>query len=149
MGDDWREITAEWAGDGQMGFWGRNAAGGVVQMGTVDNRPALGPMELVLAAVAGCTGMDVVNILEKKRQNLDKLEISVRGKRADEHPKVYTEIEITYHVWGQVEPNALHQAIQLSEEKYCSVSLMLRGSVKVSAGYILHQDDGQVISAGM
>jgi putative redox protein len=149
MSDEWREITAEWAGEGQSGFWGRNEAGGVVQMMTVNDQPGLSPMELVLAAVAGCTGVDIVNILEKKRQNLDKLEVKVRGKRASDTPKIYTDIEITYHVWGDVQPNALAQAIQLSEEKYCTVSLMLRPKVNISACYVLHMSDGQVISAGV
>jgi len=147
MTDEWKEISAVWAGEGG-GFIGRNTGGGEVQMGTVDGRPGVSPMELVLVAVAGCTGVDVVNILEKKRQKPERFELSVRAKRAETHPKVYTEIEVTYHLWGEhLQIKDIEQAIQLSEEKYCSVSAMLRGSAKITTQYSLHNADELEVSS--
>ena len=90
-------------------------------------------MELLLMGLAGCTGMDVVSILSKQRQVLKDLQIQVRGKRAPEHPKVFTNIEITFLFWGDgLNPERIEQAIQLSEEKYCSASAMLGAVAEIS-----------------
>lgn len=149
MSDEWKEISAVWAGEGGA-FIGRNAGGGEVQMGTIAGHPGVSPMELVLVAVAGCTGVDVVNILEKKRQRPERFELGVRAKRADIHPKVYTEIEVTYHLWGgHLQIKDIEQAIQLSEEKYCSVSAMLRGSARITTRYVYHTPEGLEITPEM
>jgi putative redox protein len=134
MDDNWREITAEWKGD--HSFVAHNNAGGNVQMGSLIDQPGLSPMELLLAAVAGCTGSDVADILRKKKQSLDALKVRVRGKRADTYPRVYEEIEVFYILWGTgINESAVEQAIQLSEEKYCSVSAMIRGVAKMRSSY--------------
>lgn len=84
------------------------------------------PMELILMAIAGCSGMDIVSILEKMRTTYDRLEISVQGDRAADHPRVFTDIEVVYKFWGNELPeDKLMRAIQLSMEKYCSVANML------------------------
>jgi putative redox protein len=137
MPDEWKEVAAEWLGE--SAFTGRNSAGGLVQIGTFQRQPGIGPMEMLLLGVAGCTGMDIVSILEKKRQILGRFEVRVRGKRAETYPMVYTEIEVTYHLWGeQIDPAAVEQAIHLSEEKYCSASAMLSAVAKLSSQYFLH-----------
>lgn len=134
MVDQWREIIVEWHGGGA--FIGHNATGGAVQMGTLDERPGVSPMELVLVGLAGCTGVDIVDILKKKRQPLKALKVKARGKKAEEFPKIYKEIEITYLIWGDgIDPKAVERAIQLSEEKYCSVSAMLRETVEIRSTY--------------
>ena len=134
MVDQWREIEAEWQGGGT--FIGKNATGGSVQMGKLNDRPGVSPMELLLVGLAGCTGMDIVDILAKKRQPLQALKVQVRGNRSDDYPKIYKEIEVTYLVWGEgVDSKAVERAIQLSEEKYCSVSAMLRGAAKITTSY--------------
>ena len=134
MGDDWKEIVAEWKGD--LSFTGRNEAGGTVQMGNQNGQPGLSPMELLLAGMAGCTGIDIVNILRKKRQRIEDFQVRVRGKRADQPPKVYTKIEVTYLLWGEdLDPRAVEHAIQLSEDKYCSASVMLRAMAEISSEY--------------
>jgi putative redox protein len=134
MSQDWKEVSAQWAGE--MGFVGKNLSGGKVQMGTVDGQPGASPMELLLLGMAGCTGVDIVHILGKKRITLDQFEVRVRGKRADEHPRVYTEIEIEYLFWADdLNPKAVVQAIQLSEEKYCSASAMLSKTAKIRSNY--------------
>ncbi len=138
MTDDWREIEAEWQGGGT--FIGKNATGGTVQMGKMNEKPGVSPMELILVGLAGCTGVDIVDILQKKRQPLEALKVKVRGKKAQDFPKIYKEIEVTYLVWGEgIDPKAVERAIELSEEKYCSVSAMLRHAADIRSSYrILH-----------
>jgi putative redox protein len=136
MTEQWREIEAVWQG-GDV-FIGHNASGGTVQMGKLGEREGVSPMELILVGLAGCTGTDVVDILRKKRQPFDALRVRVRGKKAQDFPKIYTEIEITYLIWGAgIETKAIERAIQLSEEKYCSVSAMLRQTVQIRSSYRL------------
>lgn len=95
------------------------------------------PMELLLHALAGCTGMDVISILEKKRQDVRDLSINVRAEqRTDEFPKIYTKIEVEYVVTGfGVAPEAVARAIELSESRYCSVKGMLGAQVDVTTSY--------------
>ena len=91
-----------------------------------DSREAMSPMEMLLGALVGCAAADVVSILEKKRQVVTNLEIRVHGLRCEEHPRVYTNIDVTFVVTGrQVEPVAVRRALDLTRSKYCSVSAML------------------------
>lgn len=86
----------------------------------------LEPMELVAIALAGCTGLDVISILQKKRQNVTAFEVQVHADRAKEFPKVFTNIIIEYIVEGyNVEPAAVERSIELSATKYCPVQAML------------------------
>ncbi len=134
MTEDWREVSAEW--QGELSFTGKNAKGGTVQMGTTGGEPGVSPMELLLLSLAGCSGMDVVSILTKKRQPPHDFQVRVRGKRAPRHPKLYTEIEVEYLIWGEgIEPKSVEQAIMLSKEIYCSVSAMLAASAKICTSY--------------
>jgi len=134
MDDQWREVEAEWQGGGT--FIGRNASGGTVQMGQLNEVPGISPMELILVGLAGCTGVDIADILKKKRQPLNALKVKVRGKKALDIPKIYKEIEITYLIWGEgIDPKSVERAIQLSEEKYCSVSAMLRSVADIRSTY--------------
>jgi putative redox protein len=98
--------------------------------------PSLTPMELVLMALAGCTGMDTADILRKKRQKVDSMEIRVRGTRTEDHPKVYTGIEVEYVVTGaNVDSEAVARSIDLSINKYCSVGAMLTPSVPIRTSF--------------
>ncbi len=136
MADQWREIEAEWLGGGT--FIGKNPKGGTVQMGMLNDKPGVSPMELILVGLAGCTGVDIADILTKKRQPLKALKVTVRGHKREEYPKIFDEIEVTYLVYGDgIDPQAIERAIQLSEEKYCSVSAMLRPSARISTAYRL------------
>ena len=91
------------------------------------------PVELLLAGLAGCTGMDVVEILRKKRQKVAGFEVRVEGERRDEHPRVFTKIHVTYEVTGQgIDAEAVRQAVTLSEGKYCSVAAMLRAAARIT-----------------
>ena len=100
-----------------------------------DSNKAPGPMELVLMALGACTATDVVSILKKKRQELASLEVVCSGERAAEPPTVWTKLEIVYRLRGELDEGAVKHAIELSEEKYCSVSAMLKKTAKVSWRY--------------
>lgn len=92
-----------------------------------------GPMEMVLEALAGCSAMDVVSILLKKRQQLTGFWIEVQGKRAGNPPRVFTQIQMKYNVEGNgIAEKAVHDAIALSHDKYCSVYAMLAQSVAIT-----------------
>ncbi len=134
MSEEWTEITACWKGN--LTFVGQNKAGGTVQMGVLKERPGISPMQLLLLALAGCTGMDIVSILLKKRAKLADMQVRVRSLRADNYPMIWTNILITYLVWGEgIRPKDVEHAIQLSEEKYCSVGIMLGKSAKIISDY--------------
>jgi len=138
MTNNWRKIEVDW--QGETGFTGRNAAGGSVQMGKLEGRPGISPVEMVLMGLAGCTGVDIVDILRKMRQPFEALKVKVQGKQAPEYPMIYTEIEITYLIWADgIDQRAVERAIQLSEDKYCSVSAMLRCSANIHSNYRILQ----------
>lgn len=90
------------------------------------------PMEMVLVALGGCTAMDVISILQKKRQEMTGFEILLHADRSSEHPKVFTEITIEYVVTGHnIDSEAVKRAVELSETKYCSVNGMISKSARV------------------
>jgi putative redox protein len=95
-------------------------------------KTANSPMELVLLGLCGCTASDVVEILRKKREPFTGLEVRAEAERADGYPAVYTTIDLTYLVRGQVSQKAMEDAVRLSKEKYCSVSAMLEKTAKIS-----------------
>jgi len=96
---------------------------------------APGPMELVLLALGACTATDVVTILEKKRQKLESLEVICSGERAAQPPTVWIKMELLYRLRGRLDDTAVKRAIELSEEKYCSVAAMLRKTAALSWRY--------------
>ncbi len=96
---------------------------------------APGPMELVLMALGACTATDVVIVLEKKRQKLESLEVLCSGERATEPPTVWTKLEILYRLRGQLDEAAVKHAIELSENKYCSIAAMLKKTASLSWRY--------------
>ena len=93
---------------------------------------APGPMEMLLGALGACTSVDVVSILEKKRQRLSTLEIEISGERAKDPPSVWTKIEMFYRLSGQLDEKAVRDAIELSQNKYCSVAAMLRKTATIT-----------------
>jgi putative redox protein len=93
------------------------------------------PIELLLTALAGCTGMDVLAILQKKREPVEAFEVYVEGRRAPAHPMVYTEVDVVYRITGNVKAESVERAIQLSEEKYCGVSATLQEIAKINHRY--------------
>jgi putative redox protein len=100
-----------------------------------------GPMELLLVALGACTATDIVMILEKKRQKLESLEVSVSGERAPTPPQVWTRLDVVFRVRGRgaqggpLEEKPVADAVRLSEEKYCSVAAMLRKTAALTMRY--------------
>jgi putative redox protein len=129
-----------WLGSG-MQFEGATESGQIVRLdSTKDHAAAIGPspVEMILQALGGCTAMDIVSILQKMRRTITSLTLEIEGERREEYPRIFTHIHILYKL---VSPDATEQeferAIRLSEEKYCSVSGMLRPTVRITTSYQL------------
>ena len=91
------------------------------------------PKELILIGLAGCSGSDISSILSKMKENVKRFEIDVDAETADEHPKVYTKIHLKYRFWGEdLNEDKIEKAINLSQDKYCSVSAMLKPAVEIT-----------------
>lgn len=125
-----KEYTAQAVLVGPMRFDAESGSGNSVVMDVGEQgggqNAGPSPMELLLVALAGCTGMDVISILRKKRQDVTGYTVSVRGVRREEHPQTYAAITVEHVVSGQgVSPDAVRRAIELSETKYCSVGATL------------------------
>ncbi len=101
------------------------------------------PMELLLTALSGCTGMDVLSILQKKREPVEAFEVYVEGVRAETHPKVFVEIDVLYRVTGNVKPESVERAIELSRDKYCGVSAMLHEIARINYRYEILAGKGE------
>ncbi len=99
-----------------------------------DGAPASAPtpMESVLLSLAACSGVDLVNILQRMRQPLTGLSVSVEAERADEHPRVYTAIRMVFAVSGEMDPRKVERAVKLSTTKYCSIGAMLAETAEIS-----------------
>jgi putative redox protein len=103
-----------------------------------EDREDTGPtsMQLVLIGLCGCTGMDVISILQKKRQPVTGLQVEATAERAEEHPRVYTQIHLEFVVTGHgVDPGAVERSIELSQTKYCSASAMLGKTADMTTSY--------------
>ncbi len=97
---------------------------------------ASSPKELLMFALGGCTAMDVIPILKKKRVPLDGFEIHISGNTREEHPQVFTDLHVEYVFYGEnINPADVERAIELSTTKYCSVSAMLSKAVKITHSY--------------
>jgi putative redox protein len=126
--------TVKWVGDKK--FLATMPSGKAVQFDAGSTHEGgAGPMEMLLGALGACTSVDVVLILEKKRQKLTWLEVSVSGERAKEPPEVWIRIEIVYRLSGTLEEKAVRDAIELSQNKYCSVAAMLGKTAKITYRY--------------
>jgi len=100
------------------------------------------PMEMVLMAIASCSSIDIVLILEKMRQQLDDIKVEVEGERVEgQIPKVFKKIHVTYHLFGEIKEKKAEQAVKLSMEKYCSVSKMLEKSVEITASFTINKQE--------
>jgi putative redox protein len=109
----------------------------------LDSDPSVGgtdlgsrPMELILEGLIGCTAMDVISIMRKKRQNVTGYEVTAHAERANQHPKVFTAIEINYIFRGKdIDPQAVERAIELSEQIYCPAQAMLAQVAPIKLSY--------------
>ncbi len=139
------KATVNW--NGGLNFTGVANSGFAVQM---DTDTSLGgsnngvrPMEMIALGLAGCTGMDVISILQKKRQNITGFEVNVDAPRSQDYPKVFTSANLTFIVTGSdVNEDALLRAIELSATKYCPVHAMLEQAFRIEMHYEIYEDEG-------
>ena len=100
------------------------------------------PMELMAVSLAGCTAMDVISILKKKRQEVTGFEVRVRADRADQHPQVLTSALIEYEVTGRgIDEAAVRRAIELSAERYCPAQAMFSKIMPMKLDYLIYEGD--------
>lgn len=134
----------------KMSFEGASDSGFVQKM---DADEAVGgensagrPMEFIALGLAGCTAMDVISILQKKKQSVSNFQVKIHAERADEHPKVFSRAVIEYLVTGKnVDEAALLRAIELSAEKYCPAHAMLSKAFPIKMIYKIFDEDGKAI----
>lgn len=139
------KATVNW--NGGMNFTGVPGSGFPVQMDAdVDfggNNSGVRPMEMIALGLAGCTAMDVVSILQKKRQKITRFEVNVDAPRSKDYPKVFTSAILTFIVTGvDVDEAALLRAIELSATKYCPVHAMLEQTFPIEMHYEIYEDEG-------
>lgn len=131
-------VRVKWNGKRQFVGWDEVGHGVVMDSKPEFNGDGSGarPLELVLYALGGCTGMDIISILEKKRQRVTDFALNITGTQREDFPKIYTDITVEYVVTGiGVEPAAVARAIELSEDKYCSVKGMFGPDVRIETSY--------------
>ena len=122
------QAQVKWIDDLQ--FVARAGSGPAVVMDTPDSGGGAGPMELMLMGTAGCTAIDVMTILKKKRMKVAGFKINISGERTEEYPRRYTDIHIEYVVHGtEIKPDGVKQAIDLSEKKYCGAMASLNARI--------------------
>lgn len=129
------EATVKWHDNNT--FIGRSGTGhAVVFDGNKDGSTAPSPMEMVLMAAGACSSVDVVSILKKSRQQVLDCEVKLSAERAETIPKVFTKLHLHFEVTGiDLSEKQVERAVQLSADKYCSVSIMLSGSVAVTHSF--------------
>ena len=121
-----------------MQFVGTDSGGHSVVLSGGDVQDGVRPSEMLLVALASCSAVDVVEIMNKKRKPLTKLEVEITGERDPDPPWPYRAITVSYQAQGQgLTEKALSQAIQLSTEKYCSVAATVRGVAEINTRYTI------------
>ena len=139
-------------------FRATNARGNSVLLGSAPTDEAaaqewtgVSPMEVVLLGLGGCTGIDVVSTLRKMRQEVTGYAVRVRGERRDEHPRIYTRIEVEHELMGRnLREDSVRRAVSLSAGTYCSVSAMLEANAELQLTYrIVDEASGAQISGSI
>lgn len=139
------KVTVNWKGD--MTFAGKTPSGFPIQMdsdsdfGGTNSGPR--PMEMLAISLAGCTAMDVISILKKKRQEVTQFDVKMDAPRSHNYPKVFTSAVITYIVSGKnVSEDAVLRAIELTAGKYCPAQFMLSQAFPIDLHYEIYEDEG-------
>ena len=135
------KASVRWAGDAS--FEGKSGSGHSVIM---DGPPEAGgknagirPMEMLLLGVGGCTAFDVMMILKKARQDVSDCDVQLEAERAEKEPKVFTRIHIHFVITGRdISEKHVKRAIELSADKYCSASIMMKHTAEVTHDYEIH-----------
>jgi putative redox protein len=133
------EVAVTWVQDRQFVATGSGGHSVVVDVpGARESWTGMTPMELLLAALASCTGVDVVSILHKARQQITGVKVSVTGVQRDELPRAFTQIALHYEIRGHdIQRAVVERAIALSEEKYCSVAATIRGVATITTSFTI------------
>jgi len=137
-----KSVRVKWVEKRQ--FVGTDSSKHTVVMSSQDeeNGTGISPSQLLMVALGGCTAYDVVDILHKKRQQLTGLEVTVTGEQEPDPPWTYRKIHIQYVVRGKgLRDKAVHDAIELSEQKYCSVAATLRGAAEITYDYTIVEEE--------
>jgi putative redox protein len=137
-------MDAEVRWKGRLSFTGTADSGFEVALGSFPevggDNDGFRPMELMALSLAGCTAMDVISILRKKRQEVSDFQVKVSTERADGHPKVFTKARIEYHAAGQgISENAMIRAVELSAESYCPAQAMLGRIIPLELKYYIYE----------
>jgi len=141
-------LDAKVTWNGRMSFTGTADTGFSVPLGAEasvgGDEDGFRPMELILTGLAGCTAMDVVSILQKKRQEVTAFNVRVRAERAEDHPKVVTSAVLEYQVSGHaLDEAAILRAIELSATRYCPAQAMFRSVFPMTLKYTIFEDEGE------
>jgi len=139
------KATVNWQNN--MTFIGKSASGFPVQMdadASFDGTDSgVRPMEMIALGLAGCTAMDVLSILQKKRQQVTQFEVKVDAPRSADYPKVFTSAVITYIVIGNnIDESAVLRSIELTATKYCPAQIMLEQAFPMDLHYEIYEDEG-------
>lgn len=131
---------------GGMAFTGGTDSGFLIPLDAHEkaggHKMGFQPLQLFAIGLVGCTGMDVISILTKKRQEVTAFEVSAQIERADEHPRVFTKIIIEYKVTGRnIDREAVERAVELSETRYCPAQAMLEKAAEISHKIIIQEAD--------
>ncbi|HEX7171767.1 MAG TPA: OsmC family protein [Candidatus Limnocylindria bacterium] len=141
-----KTARARLVGDGSR-FRIASGSGHAVTVDTAEGNTGARPAELLLMALAGCTGMDVIAILRKKRQPVERYEISVAGEQRQDHPASFERIVVQHIVHGRVDPEAVRRAVELSATRYCAVGATLSSGATAIAHRYRLLADGAVVEA--
>jgi putative redox protein len=131
-------------------FNARNASGYDFSLTSDPDGDGVSPMEMVALGLGGCSSIDILSILEKQRQPVEQFSVDVDAERADDQvPAVFTRMHAHYEIEGEVEPEKVRRAVELSLEKYCSVSHMLESTVTISYAFTVNgtEYDGAIREA--
>jgi putative redox protein len=141
MGSNNGKATIRFTGEDLFVGFSPSGHAQTIETDTTRNSAA-SPMELLLLALGGCTGVDVISILKKKRQQVTDYRIEVNGERRDDHPRAYTRLFVKHIVRGRgVSEKAVADAVELSDTKYCSVAATLGGTAEIISSYEIIEDD--------
>lgn len=148
-------IAIKWAGQGSKLFFGRDSFGHVLMTGSWPNEEpdwqewkALKPSDLLLLSLASCSAYDVVMIMERQRQKMTNLCVTVEGEQQPDPPNAFTDIHLHYDIEGEsLAPAKVERAIKLSEERYCSVAATIRGVARISHSYAITEASNAIQQA--
>jgi putative redox protein len=128
-------------------FQAQSGSGHTLVMDDAQGNTGPKPIEAALLALGGCTAFDVISILRKKRQQVTGYEITLNARQNPEPPNYFTHVEIRHHLRGEIDPEAVRQALHLSETKYCSVGAMISKTAKIENTFEIVKEDVAVAAA--